>query len=100
MAELIDVIAEMRGAANREVNPERRAAMFTQLEEITDAAIRIANKQVGAHLAELSEATDKLEKGVAELKKAQKELGDVAKQIKAVASLVDGFVRVAGLIAG
>lgn len=100
MAELIDVVADLRTAINQEPNPTNQAAMRAQLQHLIDAAITIADKNVGEQFDALKTATDSLAKGVERLTSAQRSLADVAKEIKNVAKLVDGVVKIAKLVAG
>lgn len=100
MSNTAQTIKDLKALYESETDPDREQALFHQYETALDAALSLVDRDIGENAAKLKEATDKLQKGIDDVRKAKKELADVAETIKNLAKAVDFFVKIAGLVAG
>lgn len=99
MATINDALWELRETYRAEPNPERRQDLQDAYDRALMAVLEIADKDIGDNTAAFARAVTRLEKSIADLRQAKKEVGDVAEGIEKVARAVDVVVKVAAKIA-
>jgi hypothetical protein len=100
MSSTAQTIKDIKALYESETDPVQEQALFYQYEAALDAALGIVDIDIGSNAAKLKEATEKLQKAIDDVRKAKRELGDVAEAIKKLAKAVDFFVKIASLVAG
>lgn len=100
MTRINDVLWDLRESYRAEGNQERRQALQDQYDRALSAVLDITGKALGENSAKYSAAVDGLDKSIAALRQAKKDLKAVAAAITKVAKSVDAIVKVAEKIAG
>ena len=95
MSRINDALWELREAYRAEPNPARKQELQDEYDRALNAVLELTDKTIGENTAVYNKAVDALEVSVKELKRAKRELDDVAKGITKVAKAVDLLVKVA-----
>lgn len=100
MARINDALWDLRDQYRAEPNPNRKQELQDEYDRALNAVLEMTDKDIGSNTAAFNLAVQALENSITALKKAKRELGDVAQAIANVASAVDMIVRVARQVAG
>lgn len=100
MTRINDVLWDLREAYRAESNPDRRQTLQDQYDRALSAVLEMTGKALAANSTKYAAAVNGLEKSIAELKQAKKNLEAVAAAIAKVAKAVDTIVKVAAKVAG
>lgn len=95
MSRINDALWDLRETYRAEPNPERKQQLQAEYDRALAAVLDLTDKTLGDNTAAYGKAVDGLDESIAALRKAKKELGDVAAAINKVAKAVDVIVKVA-----
>lgn len=99
MSRINDALWDLRDAYRAEPNPVRKQQLQDEYDRALAAVLDLTDKTLGENTPAYHKAIDGLEESIAALRKAKKELGDVAASISKVAKAVDVMVKVARQVA-
>ena len=99
MAQINEVLWEMRDTYRSETNPERKLQLRDEFDKALNAVLLMTAQDIGARTNDYNSAVESLGKSITNLKKARRELEDVAEAIVKVAEAVDLIVDVAKKVA-
>ena len=100
MANIKEVLLEMRDTYRSETNPVNKLLLRDQFDKALNAVLLMTEEIIGDNTAAYNIAVQALEESITELKKARRELEGVAENIVKVAKAVDLIVDVAKKVAG
>ncbi|HSN04000.1 MAG TPA: hypothetical protein VLS44_03400 [Nitrospira sp.] len=99
MATINEALWELRETYRAEPNAERRQQLQDEYDRALSAVLEMADKDIGDNTAAFEKAVEGLDKSIASVQQAKRQIGDVAKAIKNLAKAVDAVVKVAAKVA-
>jgi hypothetical protein len=99
MAAINDALWELRETYRAESNADRKQQLQDEYDRALSAVLEMADKDIGDNTAAFDKAVEGLDKSIAMLRQAKRDVGDVAKAIKNLSKAVDVVVKVAAKVA-
>lgn len=99
MARINETLRQLRDTYRAEPDPARRQRLEAEYDRALDAVLTLTDKTIGENTAAYDAAVDELDRSVAALRTAAKDIAKVAGAIEKVAKAVDVIVSVAKKVA-
>ena len=95
MPRINDALWDLRELYRAEQNPQRQAELRAEYDRALDACLAMVDRDISANTAAYDKAVGELTDSIAALRKAKRELGDMAATVTKVAKAVDAIVKIA-----
>ncbi|MFO0995731.1 MAG: hypothetical protein U1F33_03535 [Alphaproteobacteria bacterium] len=95
MARINDALWDLRELYRAEQNPQRQEELRAEYDRALEACLAMVDRDISANTAAYNKAVDALQDSITALRKAKRELGDIASTVANVAKAVDAIVKIA-----